>query len=77
MIFIYLKSFIYFQNILMNCTVLMKPYGVLYQNLAFEPIRYENDDGTMTVTFERYCVLLNTFLRTKLDEIEDTNNVWF
>ena len=37
----------------------------------------ENDNRTVTVTSERYCLLLKTFLRTKLDEIEDSKNVWF
>ena len=31
----------------------------------------------MTVTSEQYCVMLNTFLRAKLNELEYRNNVWF
>ena len=26
---------------------------------------------------ERYCMLLDTFLRSRLDELDDRNNVWF
>ena len=41
------------------------------------PCFFEDDNITVTVTFEQYCVTLNTFLRAKLNELEYRNNVWF
>ena len=41
------------------------------------PYFFEDDNGTMTVTSERHCIMLNTFLRAKLNELEYRNNVWF
>lgn len=41
------------------------------------PYFFEENNVTVTVNSERYCVMLQTFLRPKLNELDDSDNVWF
>ena len=41
------------------------------------PYFFKDDNGTVTVASERYCVMLNTVLRAKVNKLEYRNNVWF
>ena len=38
---------------------------------------FKEDNVAVTINSERYCVLLDTFLRPRLDELDNRNNVWF
>jgi hypothetical protein len=44
------------------------------------PYSFEEDDVTVTVTSDRYCAMLENFLRPRLDDLLDEHgaeNVWF
>jgi hypothetical protein len=44
------------------------------------PYFFEEDDVTLTMTSNRYCAMLENFLRPKLDDLFDEHgaeNVWF
>ena len=47
--------------------------AILFYFGILGPYFFEEDN----VNSERYCVLLDTFLRPRLDELDDRNNVWF
>ena len=38
---------------------------------------FEEDNVTVTVNSDRYCEMLETFLRPKLNMLQDMGNVWF
>ena len=41
------------------------------------PYFFEEDKVTVTVNSDRYCEMLETFLRPKLNMLHDIDNVWF
>ena len=45
--------------------------------LHLGPHFFKDGNGTVTVPSEGYCVILNTFLTAKLNELEYRYNVWF
>ncbi len=41
------------------------------------PYFFKEDNVTVTVNSDRYCEMLETFLRPKLNMLHDMDNVWF
>ena len=50
---------------------------VLVEFGIWGPYFFEENNVTVTVNSDRYCEMLETFLRAKLNMFHDMDNVWF